>query len=70
MMTKEERRTRLIRDHIDNMAWLVSLGTAEALGRVLEYVDHVRACHGSGWWDDTLARLEARARAARAALGG
>lgn len=55
---------RAIRDALNDIWWLLSLGTFSAYDRVLATVDDLRRRYVSGWWDDSLARAEDRAKAA------
>jgi hypothetical protein len=55
---------QVVRDHIDNVYWLLSLNSVDAFDRVLAYVEDIRRMHGEGWWSATLERAENQARMA------
>jgi len=49
----------IIRDHIDNILWLISLKHSHGYQRAREIIEHVRKTSGDGWWTETLDAMEA-----------
>lgn len=46
-----------VRENIDNIMWLLHLGTPSACKRALAAISDIRLL-GNGWWDASIARLE------------
>jgi hypothetical protein len=56
------RLNQTLREKIDDIMWLLTLGDRGACEHAVHHIKHFRADHGSGWWDDTLDRAEKHAR--------
>lgn len=53
-------KDQAMRDAIDSLIYLVSIGTHDAKQRTLGVIMWLRQEYGKGWWDATLNSLEGK----------